>query len=829
MTNVSYGIASSTDDVGDYNGAFLNSNIVVLGNSTAPRIFGLRFVGVAVPQGATITSATLTVKRSFAPSGTSFGLGRGVASDNAPDWTTTRPLSATKTTASFTVVETDANYNVTAIVQEIVSRSGWVAGNALAFAGDPTGANGELQWVDYATSPTDAAQLSITYEAGGSDVTPPTITSSASLSVKEGAALSHTLTANETVTWTKVGGANATAFTLTGANLSLPAQTYPSGPFEVVVRATDAAGNWSEQTITVTVREVPFAFVAAAGGTTKAVLPAHQAGDLLVSFMFRDGSATAPALPSGWTSWGTGAGTSCSYRLAYKIAASSSESGGAPSTATTCITSVYRPKTGFALLAGALAQAFGTAATLSYPALTLQTTDGSSWVGAAAGHRSTNTAIETPPAGMVLRNNTLDATDEAAVFDTNGGVTSWAAANVELGGTASGWAAVVFEIKAVVSGLPTITGTASAALAALTLSASGTVLPVITGAASATLGVLTASGAGAAPVTGQRSGALSSLTASAAGDSAVTGQASRTLAALTLAASGSTVITGDASAIIEALTVSAVGEAVTPGTDGAANLALASLTLTASGGPTITGVGSAQIGPMTLVAVGAPETAGQGSLAVAGLTVSADGSSAVTGQISGLLAPMAVEAEGESAVTGAGSGFFSATAAAVGVSAISGAASALLGQLTVDAFGAAGPPPIEGSASIALASLTVVAYGGPIVSGESGASVSFSADAAGASTIIGAGTGVITLSASSSGSSAITGAASASIAAEVEAEGEPIVSGAASLALGAIQAEAEGETTVVGVALAQIEPLTLTAEGVVRNLRVGRRLVIVVG
>lgn len=297
------------------------------------------------------------------------------------------------------------------------------------------------------TSPNFGFTISLS-DTAGPDETAPTITSSATPSVSEGKALSHTLTADEAVTWTKVGGANAAAFTLTGNTLSLPSQTYPSGPFVVTVRATDAAGNWSEQTITVTVLAAPISFVGAAAGTTTPVLPAHQAGDLLVCFMFRDGNATAPALPAGWTSAATGAGTTCSYRLAYKIATSSSESGGGATTATTCITSVYRPKAGFALLMGAVAPATGTAATLAYPGLTLQNTDGTSWVGAAAGHRSTNTAIETPPAGMVLRNNSLDTTDEGAAFDTDGGVTSWAGANVPLGGTASGWAAVVYEIKA---------------------------------------------------------------------------------------------------------------------------------------------------------------------------------------------------------------------------------------------------------------------------------------------------------------------------------------------------------------------------------------------
>ena len=123
------------------------------------------------------------------------------------------------------------------------------------------------------------------------------------------------------------------------------------------------------------------------------------------------------------------------------------------STATTCITSVYRPAAGFALSAGAaLTGSTGTLTTIDYPALTLQATDGSSIVGAAGGTRSTNTTIEAPPSGMVLRHNALDATDEAAMFDTNGPVSSWTAKQGTIGGTASGRMTVVFEIKGTATG-----------------------------------------------------------------------------------------------------------------------------------------------------------------------------------------------------------------------------------------------------------------------------------------------------------------------------------------------------------------------------------------
>lgn len=194
-------------------------------------------------------------------------------------------------------------------------------------------------------------------------------------------------------------------------------------------------------------------FIHAAVGTTTPVIPAHQAGDLLVCFMFRDGSATAPAIPAGWTNVRTGSTTSASYRLVSKRATSSSESGGTPSTATSCITSVYRPNTDegypYLLTVGSSAQSVGTTNTsFNYPALSVSERLGyeKPWIGAAAGHRSVNTSLETPPSGMVIRSNALDATDEAVMFDTNGSSSSRSSSPVTIGGTNSGWCSVIYEI-----------------------------------------------------------------------------------------------------------------------------------------------------------------------------------------------------------------------------------------------------------------------------------------------------------------------------------------------------------------------------------------------
>ncbi len=94
------------------------------------------------------------------------------------------------------------------------------------------------------------------------DVTAPTITSSASPSVAENVGFSLTLTANEAVTWTKTGGADASLFTLTGNSLTMTAKDFEipedagtNNTYVVEVTATDAASHATSQTITVTVTD----------------------------------------------------------------------------------------------------------------------------------------------------------------------------------------------------------------------------------------------------------------------------------------------------------------------------------------------------------------------------------------------------------------------------------------------------------------------------------------------------------------------------------------------------------------------------------------------
>ena len=98
------------------------------------------------------------------------------------------------------------------------------------------------------------------------DDTAPTITSSNTVSVAENATLSHSLTANESVTWSIIGGADQGDFEISGStlrwlsngtqNFESPNDADTNNTYIVDVRATDAATNTTDQTITVTVTDV---------------------------------------------------------------------------------------------------------------------------------------------------------------------------------------------------------------------------------------------------------------------------------------------------------------------------------------------------------------------------------------------------------------------------------------------------------------------------------------------------------------------------------------------------------------------------------------------
>lgn len=105
----------------------------------------------------------------------------------------------------------------------------------------------------------------------------PIVTSSASPQVAESAVLAHTLTADQTVTWLVVGGADQAQVEISGStlrwssngtrNFEIPADSGGNNVYDVTVRATaTASGLTADQNVAVTVTDIPDSFSASSSG-----------------------------------------------------------------------------------------------------------------------------------------------------------------------------------------------------------------------------------------------------------------------------------------------------------------------------------------------------------------------------------------------------------------------------------------------------------------------------------------------------------------------------------------------------------------------------------
>lgn len=142
----------------------------------------------------------------------------------------------------------------------------------------------------------------------------------------------------------------------------------------------------------------------ASAAATSVGIPAHQVGDIIVIFAYRDGSTAVPTKPSAsgtvpaWADIETGSGTnSNSSRTAYFVATATNTTTGTWTNATGIAAIVLRGQAsspiGGSARTGGLANGSSTA-----PAITLSVSDGSSVILHFHGHR-TVTAWSTAPTG----------------------------------------------------------------------------------------------------------------------------------------------------------------------------------------------------------------------------------------------------------------------------------------------------------------------------------------------------------------------------------------------------------------------------------------------
>lgn len=139
----------------------------------------MRFTGIAVPKNAVIVSASLSLVASSTDSATTVRSKiRGMAADNAvipPDDATFHAPGYTTAVVNWDSIPTWNNGttytspDITAIVQELVNRSGWVSGNAMVILWDDldlrsTQSSGVIRrGQSYNNTPANAPSLTISY------------------------------------------------------------------------------------------------------------------------------------------------------------------------------------------------------------------------------------------------------------------------------------------------------------------------------------------------------------------------------------------------------------------------------------------------------------------------------------------------------------------------------------------------------------------------------------------------------------------------------------------------------------------------------------------
>jgi PKD repeat protein len=264
VTTVESRVAASADDAEQTvsNGSVnLTSSDLELIQDSSNQVVGMRWPGLAIPQGATITAAWIQfVSKEAWSVATSLTL-KAQAADNAGTFTSTtsnvssRPVTnngASWVPVAWAVGDAGANQktpDLSAVVQEVVSRPGWTSGNALAII--VNGSGHRTAWA-YDGSPTQAPLLHVEFTSNGSQPPPTDNPPVAKLAVSQAASPPLTVSASgagstdsdqtpiASYSFTWGDGSSATAV---NAPTQTATHTYSSaGTYTVTLTAKDTGG-----------------------------------------------------------------------------------------------------------------------------------------------------------------------------------------------------------------------------------------------------------------------------------------------------------------------------------------------------------------------------------------------------------------------------------------------------------------------------------------------------------------------------------------------------------------------------------------------------------
>ncbi|MEE9423976.1 MAG: SBBP repeat-containing protein [Methylococcales bacterium] len=129
-----------------------SSDLELVDQGRTNQIAGMRFNGLTIPAGATITNASIQFQTDETHSGATTLLIQGEATDNAPTFTNARANISSRDRTNtavdwepvswITVGEAGSDQqtpDIASVIQEIVNRSGWSSGNSLAIIISGTG------------------------------------------------------------------------------------------------------------------------------------------------------------------------------------------------------------------------------------------------------------------------------------------------------------------------------------------------------------------------------------------------------------------------------------------------------------------------------------------------------------------------------------------------------------------------------------------------------------------------------------------------------------------------------------------------------------------
>jgi hypothetical protein len=148
-------VSASSDDAeqrGSSSTNLTSTDLELTTDGTVVQVVGIRFRGVSVPAGATITNAYLQFQTDEVSTGASSLTLRAENADNTPTYTAAANNVTSRATTAASVAWSPPDWatvgqaglgqrtpNLSALVQAVVSRAGWASGNAMALLISGTG------------------------------------------------------------------------------------------------------------------------------------------------------------------------------------------------------------------------------------------------------------------------------------------------------------------------------------------------------------------------------------------------------------------------------------------------------------------------------------------------------------------------------------------------------------------------------------------------------------------------------------------------------------------------------------------------------------------